>query len=257
MSVLPPILAVTGLAAEARIAAGSGVMTVAGGGDPARLALLVQAALARGARAVISFGIAGGLEPGLAPGSVVIARGVYDGAFRAATASAWVEGLAEVLPQARVADIVGVDTAAAGVGDKAALRRRTGAAAVDMESHVAARLAALHGLPFAALRVVADPAERTLPPAALVGMRPDGRTDLGAVLRSLGRHPGQLAALVRTGLDARAAFLALEASRRELHILFGLGGVPREDGFDAATGLDFGIGTARVGSGDHAEFRAG
>lgn len=218
----PPILAVTGLLAEARIAAGSGVMTVAGGGDHARLALLVQGALARGARAVISFGIAGGLEPGLAPGSVVVARGVHHGAARSEADPAWVARLAAALPRARIADIAGTDAAVAGAAEKAALHRATGAAAVDMESHVAARLAALHGLPFAALRIVADPASRGLPPAALVGLKPDGTADIAAVLRSLVRAPGQVRALVRTALDARAAFAALAASRAELCSLFGL-----------------------------------
>jgi len=39
----------------------------------------------------------------------------------------------------------------------------TGAIAVDMESHVVAAVGAAHGLPVAAMRVVTDPAERTLP----------------------------------------------------------------------------------------------
>ncbi len=216
MSGQPSVLVVTGLAAEARIAAGPGVVTVAGGGDAARLALLLRAALGRGAGAVVSFGIAGGLAPGLAPGAVLIASAVHDGADRLPADPAWTERLALLLPNARRCDLAGVDAAVAGPDDKAALRRRTGAAAVDMESHVTARLASLYGVPFAALRVVADPAERTLPPAALVGMRPDGTTDLGAVLGSLGRRPRQLPSLIRTGLDARAAFAALAASRRAL-----------------------------------------
>ncbi len=243
---LPPVLAVTGLVAEARIAAGPGVVTVAGGGDPARLALLVQGALARGVRAVISFGIAGGLEPGLAPGRVLIASGVTDGDRRSDTAPAWVARIATALPMARIVDLAGVDAAVVDAAGRAALHRRTGAAAVDMESHVAARLAALHGLPFVALRVVADPAERTLPPAALVGLRPDGTTDVGAVLRSLGRAPRQLPGLIRTGLDARAAFAALKASRRALGDLFDPGGTGRPDTAgergpgDAATVVDRG-----------------
>ena len=40
-----------------------------------------------------------------------------------------------------------------------------------MESHIVAQLAARMRLPFAVLRVIADPAERAIPPAALVGMR--------------------------------------------------------------------------------------
>ena len=135
-----------------------------------------------------------------------------------------------------MADLAGVDGPVVGAGDKAALHRKTGAVAADMESHVAARLAALHGLPFAAIRVVADPAGRTLPPAALVGMRPDGATDIASVLRALGRAPGQLPALIRTGLDARAAFAALKACRRGLSGLYGLGGLRPEQSVDAHPG---------------------
>jgi len=49
-----------------------------------------------------------------------------------------------------------------------------------------------HGVPFAACRVIIDPAERTLPPAALVGMRADGRPDVFAVVRSLCQQPRQM-----------------------------------------------------------------
>ncbi len=224
MTSLRPVLAVTGLAAEARIASGSGVVTLAGGGDPARLALLLQGALSRGARAVISFGIAGGLSPNVRPGAVLLARSVDDGDTRFLADAAWLERLASALPQATIEDLAGVDRVVVGTGGKQALHRATGAAAVDMESHIAARLAAQHGVPFAALRVVADPAERTLPHAATVGMRPDGSADVRAVLRSLWRHPRDLPALVRTALDARAAF----ASLRQCSAL--LGGLADHEG---------------------------
>ena len=93
--------------------------------------------------------------------------------------------------------------------EKARLYRETGALAVDMESHVASRIAARRGLPFAALRIISDAADMTLPPAALVGMRPDGGVASGAILRSLARHPGQLPALIRLGRDAGTAFRVL------------------------------------------------
>ena len=58
-----PILVVTGLAAEARLAAGPGVTIVMAGGDPARLRELLRARRQPDCRAVISIGIAGGLHP--------------------------------------------------------------------------------------------------------------------------------------------------------------------------------------------------
>lgn len=221
MTPIRPVLAVTGLLAEARIAAGAGVTTVSGGGDAAGLALLLQAALAKGAKAVISFGIAGGLQPGLTPGTTVIGRVVDDGETRVTADAAWVQRLAAALPQAVVGGIAGIDHAVCAVERKHALHRQTGAVAVDMESHVAARLAALHGVPFVALRIVADPAERTVPHAATVGMRADGSTDVGAVLRALARKPGELPALLRTAFDAKAALGALLRNRQSLSSLFG------------------------------------
>ena len=216
MSSCLPVLAVTGMKAEARIATGAGVATLSGGGDSARLALLLQGALTRGVKAVISFGIAGGLTPGLKPGTILLARSVDAGDSKFATDPDWLARLADALPDARIADIAGVDHMVVGRDGKAALREATGAVAVDMESHIAGRLAAQHGVPFAALRIVADPAERTLPRAATVGMRPDGSTDVNAVLRALTRSPGDLPGLVRTALDARAAFSALARSRKRL-----------------------------------------
>jgi hypothetical protein len=85
-----------------------------------------------------------------------------------------------------------------------------------MESHIAAKIAARYGVPFAACRVIIDPAERTLPPAALVGMRADGRPDVLAVIRSLCQQPRQVFALLRVVADARAARSALFRGRRRL-----------------------------------------
>ena len=216
-----PVLAVTGLQAEARIAGGIGVATLSGGGDAARLAVLIQGSLAKGASAIISFGIAGGLAPGLPAGTVVIADRVESGEFCWDTDPQWRARLLEALPHAVRGSLAGVDEAVAGASSKTRLRGATGAVAVDMESHVAARLAALHGVPFAALRVIADPAERSLPQAALAGMRPDGSTDVRAVLSALLKRPGDVPALIHTALDARAAFAALASSRAKLSALFG------------------------------------
>ncbi len=117
--------------------------------------------------------------------------------------------LASQLPEATVGTILGADAIIASVAEKHNLFASTGAIAVDMESHIAARVAARHGLPFAILRTISDSADQALPPAALVGMKPDGSVALGAVLASLARHPAQLPALIATGRSAGLAFAAL------------------------------------------------
>jgi hypothetical protein len=128
----------------------------------------------------------------------------------------WTGRLAARLPGAARGSFLGVDTIVASTAEKADLQRTTGALVVDMESHVAARVALRHRKPFAAARVVCDPAHRTLPPAARVAMKPDGRVDYAAVLRSLMMHPGQLPALIAAGRDAQRAFGSLLRGQRRL-----------------------------------------
>ncbi len=231
------MIAVTGLKAEAKLAAGPQVHAMSGGGDGARLARDLDAASAQ-AGAIISFGVAGGLAPGLAPGSVLVARRVFveDGAPICAD-PAWARALAAALG-APIVDFAGVDAPVADRAGKRALHLATGAHVVDMESHIAGRAAAARNIPFAALRVVADPAERQLPHAALVAMRPDGAIAFGALMRSLARDPSQIAALVRTARDARAAFSALLRGRQMLAAGFGFANfselmldMPAEDEF--------------------------
>jgi len=96
---------------------------------------------------------------------------------------------------------------------KAALHLETGAAAVDMESHIAADYAAKAGLPFAALRVISDPATRALPPLAMAAIKPNGNIDLGKVLRAVARNPSALLDLVSTGIDFNRALRSLRGCR--------------------------------------------
>ncbi|KQP61145.1 phosphorylase [Methylobacterium sp. Leaf399] len=211
------VLAVVGLSKEARLAAGPGVVVVGAGGDPHRL----RAALAHQApgavRAVISFGIAGGLDPALLPGDVVVATGVRSDGERWDADPGIVACLRDRLERSGLritaADLAGVDAAVLAVADKSALRGRTGAAAVDMESHVAAGFARAHGLPFAALRVVCDPADRALPAFVASALKPNGDPDILAVLRALVRRRASPGDLMRLARDSGAAFRSLRRAR--------------------------------------------
>jgi hopanoid-associated phosphorylase len=210
------IVAVTSLALEARIALGPGVAVICSQGS--RLAAALDAAVRHGASGIISFGVAGGLAPGLKAGDWIAAATIQTSEQVFATDQAWTRSLLDKLPNAVHADIIGMDRAIADPFEKQLLHAKTGAAAVDMESHIAARVAAAHGVPFAACRAVIDAADRPLPPAALIGLRPDGTADVLAVFRSVLRQPSQLPALVRTALDARIARAALRRGRQLLGI---------------------------------------
>jgi adenosylhomocysteine nucleosidase len=209
-----PIIAVTCLSFEAQVAAGPGVSVLFGAAQ--RYIDKLEAAVEAGGSGIISIGIAGGLAPGLSPGDWVIASGVIADGVRIPTDNRWSQKLLTALPGAVHADISGVDAPVVAEADKRALHETHGTVACDMESHIAARIAARHGVPFAACRVIIDPAERTLPPAALVGMRADGRPDVLAVVRSLCQQPRQMFSLLRVVADLRAARSALSDGRSRL-----------------------------------------
>lgn len=210
---MPPeayVIAVTGMAFEARIAAGPGLLVLTG---DAASKNNISASVRKGCRGIISFGIAGGLVSGLKPGACIVARSVMMGAQKFASHRAWSDRLLSTIPGSVHADIAGAPIPVSSRHDKQKLASATRAVAVDMESFGSAVAALEHKLPFAALRVVADPCHRDLPPAALSKRRTDGRTDLSAVWASIVTQPGQLGALFRLGLDTRTARVAMVRSR--------------------------------------------
>ncbi len=217
------IIAVTGLNREAAILAGPHVRAIAGGGDGASLERALDGVCADAA-GIISIGLGGALAEGLKPGDWVVGRGVVMQQGRVETDPDWTERLCGRLQAAVLGDIAGSDVMVADLAAKRALHAATGALAVDMESHIAARVARRHGLPFAAARVISDGADRALPRAAQAGMRPDGGMDVLAVICALAKRPYELPALIRTALEAETAFRALFRGRQALGgALAGLG----------------------------------
>lgn len=204
----PVIIAVTGLAFEARIAGGLTVV-----GEEARGGTRLSAEIARGGRGIISFGIGGGLAEGLSPGQWIVAGAVVSGDERHQTDDGWSRRILRALPGARHEIIAGVDAPVGDPADKRALRALTGAVLVDTETHHVARVAAAHGVPFAACRVVVDPAHRELPPGALLELLPDGTLDHPAILRSVLRRPGQLPTMALLAFEAALARAALRRAR--------------------------------------------
>jgi adenosylhomocysteine nucleosidase len=212
-----PVLIVTGLVQEARIAAGPGMTVICSSSDPRQLRALLTVFDPTTIRGVISFGVAGGLDPSLKSGDVVVATEVLAGDAR------WLAGLS--LNEELVASVAlgsrrivrgrlaGAEEVVAARHIKAALHLETGAAAVDMESHIAADYAARAGLPFAALRVISDPATRALPSLAVAAIKPNGNIDLRRVLAAVARNPLALLDLVSTGIDFNRALRSLRGCR--------------------------------------------
>ena len=215
-----PVLIVTGLVQEARIAAGPGMTVICSSSNPQQLRTLLEGFDPSTVRGVISFGVAGGLDPSLKSGDVVVATEVVAGG------ECWSTGLAlseELIDGSGLggkkvvrAGLVGVEQVVVGQDGKAALHSETGASAVDMESHIAAAYAAEAGLPFAALRVISDPATRALPALAVNAVKPNGNIDVPAVLRGIIRNPSVVRALVTTGRDFSRALRSLRGCQPAL-----------------------------------------
>ena len=216
------ILAVVGLKREGALIRTPNVVPVAGGGDGTALRAKLEACLIKERpAAVVSVGLGGALSPALQVGDWVVADRVLHGPGAAVPSNALTVQLRSLLQKAfreghvHIGAIAASEVMLVDAASKLALHTLTGALAVDMESHIAGQFAAAHGLPFAALRVISDGADRALPKAAQAGMKKDGGMDILAVLRELATDPRQLPALIRTGREAKVAFQKLKLLGRD------------------------------------------
>lgn len=178
----------------------------------------------QGVEGLASAGIAGGLDPALRAGDLVLPREVVGPEGVYPVDPLWHDGLAGRLGGAiEQGRLLGVDVTISSVAEKAALAKQHVACAVDMESHSVARVAAGAGLPFLAVRVVADPAGRAIPRAALKAVGPDGRIRPGAALAALMLRPWEILGCLRLAADERTALNRLRSVAARAPLLgFGL-----------------------------------
>jgi hopanoid-associated phosphorylase len=208
------VAVVTGLRAEARCLRGLSVRVACSGASPERARAAAARLLAEGAAALVSFGLAGGLAPDLRPGDLLLPETVRAPDGRSLpTDSGWRGRLRARFEtgglRARGGSLAGSERIVGIVAAKRALREASGAMAVDMESHEVAAVARAAGIPFVAIRAVADPYDRVIPQAALEALTPDGHVRVLATLGGVIREPGQLIALVRLGRASAAALATL------------------------------------------------
>lgn len=196
---------VTGLEAEARIARRLGRMVAVGGGTTEGARGAAHTLIEQGATALISFGLAGGLDPSCRAGALLVPRQVRVGEALFATDA----GLCRALGGATVDALLGAISIAVTAVGKARLWKETACTGIDLESGIVAELAGEHALPFAALRAVCDPAGMDLPPAALLVLSTEGRIGLARVFGSVAREPRQVPALLALGMAAARARAAL------------------------------------------------
>ncbi len=197
-----------------------GSMLAISGIGGAAASAAASALIDAGVSALMAFGTAGGLDPQLAAGSLVLPTDIVaaEGArwVRTPTACAWRERLSTRLSAERPVSVGCVVTSAQPVetvADKAALFRDTGAVAVDMESAAVARVAAEHRVPFVCVRVVVDTAADVLPRAVTAASRA-GRLQMGRLLVGMALAPADIGALLSLAARYRIALRVLRAVAR-------------------------------------------
>jgi adenosylhomocysteine nucleosidase len=217
---------VAALAAEARVLGpaqpkGVGLAVLADGNLLAVSGMGLKAArsaaerlIDAGATSLVSWGMAGGLDPDLEAGAVCVPREIIaaDGS-RLWTARSWQESLSSSVPSDRRVDndaLLTAEHALETPADKRAARRATGACAVDMESSAVAQVAEAHGVPFIAVRVIVDTARDGIPPA-VAGASRAGKLRIGRLILGLMRSPLEIAALLRLARRYRVALRSLRA----------------------------------------------
>jgi adenosylhomocysteine nucleosidase len=173
-----------------------------------------RALIDAGVAALMTFGMAGGLDPALEAGSVVLPCELIsaDGT-RFVAARSWRERVAAAVSPLRAVSAGNLLTSTRAIdtpSGKSTAFHETGAAAVDMESAAVAAIASHHNLPFIAVRVIVDTAADTLPRAVVNASRA-GHLAVGRLIAGLIVAPGEIAALIRLAQRYRIAMRSLRA----------------------------------------------
>jgi len=155
------------------------------------------------------------LAPQTPPVTPALGRGPSE---RQARAAKWIptQGRDDGRRGVRVGAILGLDRMLSSPQEKADAFARTGALAIDMESHHVARAAAERGLPFIAVRAVSDQADEALPAIMASFVDGEGQTKMSAVLAALILGRVGLGALLRAGRASKRAHQALFRCRGAL-----------------------------------------
>ncbi len=199
-----------------------GTLLVISGMGSAAASQGALALVAAGARGLLSFGLAGALDPALQAGAVLLPATVTDGAGTVhSTYNPWRERLAALRASDANNHPLILDGALLSLAQplstpatKSQAFSRTGAIAVDMESFAIASVALEQGVQFAVARVVVDTAADSLPRSVMQATDRRGGVNYPRLLSGLICRPTDIVALLRLARRYRVAMRSLRALAR-------------------------------------------
>lgn len=160
-------------------------------------------------QSIVCAGIAGGLDPALSVGDVVLADSILELSIRVEyPVRLPVYDLADGLPDPVIGKLVTADNVVQDTAEKAELRK-TGARVVDMESSAVAAEGARRGLPVFCVRAVSDAARTVFEIDFNRARREDGTFSGWRVLSQAGFSRQRWKHLLRLRREAEAALAAL------------------------------------------------
>lgn len=216
---------ITGVRREADCLAGlgldDGVVEIrVAGADPQRAGELATEAVAAGAKALLSFGLCGALDPDLEAAAIVLPTRIIAAEAKGLRCDPdWTQRLADALgDMVTKRDVTLAHSAVIVPGPrrKAVLRANTGADVVDMESYAVGQVAKRANVPFAVIRAVSDTAATRLPEWTDEIVSSSGGTDGVRLLKNLVTHPGDLGKLIKLGRGSTRALKRLRAAGQRL-----------------------------------------
>lgn len=182
------------------------------GMGPDRARQMAARLVQEGAQALASWGVAAGLVEGLRAGDLVLPHCVVNGQAQITVNEPWRQRLLSCLvegPPVYSGAIAHTPVALSVRAQKTTLGADTQAMAADMESMAVAQVARKAGLPFVAIRAIADTLDLIIPPYALDAVDDVGRTKLGKLLIKLARSPLDVVPLIKLAIGFHHALSSL------------------------------------------------
>lgn len=199
-------------------------LIVLSGIGPDRAAAGAAILIEQGCKALLGWGCAAALDPGLRPGDLIVPEKVISAAGEAFEPDRqWRRNILDRLTRVRTIHAGAITESRRLVetaSGKRALRDQTGACALDMESAAIAKVAAKHLIPFVTIRAIADPSGMDLPKPVALAVDREGNLKLPLLLTMIARYPGSIPGLIQLGFDFRAAQRSLRLSARGLEYDF-------------------------------------